>query len=74
MVASRYPGGVKLGLGGHSYIAQLGNDPPASFGKQCALVADAWMLAFACSTPPTIRNGSRSGGSCSSWDVETRRR
>jgi len=34
-----YPGGVKLGLGGHSYIAQLGNDPPASFEEQCALVA-----------------------------------
>lgn len=31
--------GVKLGLGGHSYIAQLGNDPPASFAEQCALVA-----------------------------------
>ncbi len=31
--------GVKLGLGGHSYIAQLGNDPPASFEEQCALVA-----------------------------------
>jgi aryl-alcohol dehydrogenase-like predicted oxidoreductase len=32
-------GEVKLGLGGHSYIAQLGNDPPASFAEQCALVA-----------------------------------
>lgn len=31
--------GAKLGLGGHSYIAQLGNDPPASFAEQCALVA-----------------------------------
>ncbi len=30
---------VKLALGGHSYIAQLGNDPPASFEQQCALVA-----------------------------------
>ena len=30
---------VKLGLGGHSYIAELGNDPPASFEEQCALVA-----------------------------------
>ncbi len=34
-----YPEGVKLALGGHSYIAQLGNDPPASFEQQCALVA-----------------------------------
>ncbi len=39
MVASGYPGGVKLGLGGHSYIAELGNDPPPSFEEQCALVA-----------------------------------
>ena len=29
----------KLGLGGHSYIEQLGNDPQASFEEQCALVA-----------------------------------
>jgi aryl-alcohol dehydrogenase-like predicted oxidoreductase len=29
---------VKLGLGGHSYIAQLGNDPAAPFEEQCALV------------------------------------
>ena len=28
-----------LGLGGHSFIAQLGNDPPASFEEQCAVVA-----------------------------------
>ena len=34
-----YSEGMKLGLGGHSYIAQLGNDPPASFEEQCALVA-----------------------------------
>jgi len=39
-----YPGGVKLGLGGHSYIAQLGNDPPASFKEQCGLV-DACLQA-----------------------------
>ncbi|HEV2121698.1 MAG TPA: hypothetical protein VGW38_02850, partial [Chloroflexota bacterium] len=39
MTDSEYPEGVKLGLGGHSYIAQLGNDPPASFEEQCALVA-----------------------------------
>ncbi len=39
MVDSGYPGGVKLGLGGHSYIAQLGNDPQATFEEQCALVA-----------------------------------
>ena len=31
--------GSKLGLGGHSFIEQLGNDPPASFEEQCALVA-----------------------------------
>ncbi|MDQ3328229.1 MAG: aldo/keto reductase [Chloroflexota bacterium] len=29
----------KLGLGGHSFIEPLGNDPPASFTEQCALVA-----------------------------------
>ncbi len=29
----------KLGLGGHSYIQQLGNDPQPSFQEQCALVA-----------------------------------
>ncbi len=39
MADSDYPEGMKLGLGGHSYIAQLGNDPPASFEEQCALVA-----------------------------------
>lgn len=39
MADTAYPGGMKLGLGGHSYIAQLGNDPPASFEEQCALVA-----------------------------------
>ncbi len=39
MTDSGYPTKVKLGLGGHSYIAQLGNDPPASFEAQCALVA-----------------------------------
>lgn len=27
-----------LGLGGHSYIERLGNDPQASFEEQCALV------------------------------------
>ncbi len=31
---------TKLGLGGHSYIAQLGNDPEASFEEQCGIVAD----------------------------------
>jgi len=36
---AKNPPGIKLGLGGHSYIAQLGNDPPASFEEQCALVA-----------------------------------
>ena len=39
MADSGYLEGMKLGLGGHSYIAQLGNDPPASFEEQCALVA-----------------------------------
>ena len=39
MADSDYPEGMKLGVGGHSYIAQLGNDPPASFEEQCALVA-----------------------------------
>jgi len=29
----------KLGLGGHSFIEQLGNDPPAAFGEQCAIVS-----------------------------------
>lgn len=29
----------KLGLGGHSYIEQLGNDPRPSFKEQCELVA-----------------------------------
>ncbi len=33
-------GGAKLGLGGHSFIEQLGNDPAASFEEQCALVAE----------------------------------
>ncbi|NBD23159.1 aldo/keto reductase [Paenibacillus glycinis] len=28
----------KLGLGGHSFIAELGNDPHASFEEQCAIV------------------------------------
>jgi aryl-alcohol dehydrogenase-like predicted oxidoreductase len=32
--------GVRLGLGGHSFIEQLGNDPRASFEEQCALVAE----------------------------------
>jgi aryl-alcohol dehydrogenase-like predicted oxidoreductase len=31
-------GRSKLGLGGHSYIEQLGNDPRPSFAGQCALV------------------------------------
>ncbi len=31
--------GSKLGLGGHSYIEQLGNDPRPSFEEQCELVA-----------------------------------
>lgn len=31
--------GSKLGLGGHSFIEPLGNDPPASFEEQCALVS-----------------------------------
>ena len=39
MADHAYAEGVRLGLGGHSYIAQLGNDPPASFEEQCALVA-----------------------------------
>ncbi|MBM7565870.1 aldo/keto reductase [Paenibacillus sacheonensis] len=30
----------KLGLGGHSFIEELGNDPHASFEEQCAIVAD----------------------------------
>ncbi|MBC8101915.1 MAG: aldo/keto reductase [Cytophagales bacterium] len=30
---------TKLGLGGHSFIRELGNDPPAAFEEQCALVA-----------------------------------
>ncbi|MBO7742771.1 aldo/keto reductase [Paenibacillus sp. MWE-103] len=30
---------AKLGLGGHSFIAELGNDPQASFEEQCAIVA-----------------------------------
>lgn len=29
----------KLGLGGHSFIEQLGNDPGASFQEQCAIVS-----------------------------------
>ena len=29
----------KLGLGGHSFIEQLGNDPRASFEEQCGLVS-----------------------------------
>lgn len=29
----------KLGLGGHSYIEQLGNDPRPSFEEQCGLVS-----------------------------------
>ena len=29
----------KLGLGGHSFIEELGNDPQASFDEQCAIVA-----------------------------------
>ncbi len=39
----------KLGLGGHSYIQQLGNDPQPSFQEQCALVAaclDAGVTLF----------------------------
>lgn len=31
--------GMKLGLGGHSFIEQLGNDPRPSFEEQCALVS-----------------------------------
>ncbi len=30
---------TKLGLGGHTFIAQLGNDPQPSFDDQCAIVA-----------------------------------
>lgn len=30
---------TKLGLGGHSFIQELGNDPEASFDEQCAIVA-----------------------------------
>lgn len=30
----------KLALGGHSFIEELGNDPPASFEEQCAIVDD----------------------------------
>ncbi|MCZ8516062.1 aldo/keto reductase [Paenibacillus filicis] len=29
----------KLGLGGHTFIEQLGNDPEASFEEQCAIVS-----------------------------------
>lgn len=29
---------AKLGLGGHSFISELGNDPQASFEEQCAIV------------------------------------
>ncbi len=39
----------KLGLGGHSYIQQLGNDPRPSFQEQCALVTaclDAGITLF----------------------------
>jgi aryl-alcohol dehydrogenase-like predicted oxidoreductase len=32
-------GGSRIGLGGHSYIEQLGNDPRPSFEKQCELVS-----------------------------------
>ena len=39
MTGDESAGESKLGLGGHSYIAQLGNDPLASFEEQCALVA-----------------------------------
>ena len=28
-----------MGLGGHSFIQELGNDPEASFEEQCAIVA-----------------------------------
>lgn len=31
--------GATLGLGGHSFIEQLGNDPQPSFEEQCGLVA-----------------------------------
>jgi hypothetical protein len=30
---------TKLGLGGHSFIAELGSDPEASFDEQVAIVA-----------------------------------
>lgn len=30
----------KLGLGGHSYISPLGNDPRPTFEEQCAIVAE----------------------------------
>jgi aryl-alcohol dehydrogenase-like predicted oxidoreductase len=30
----------KLGLGGHSFIEKLGNDPQASFDEQCAIVSE----------------------------------
>lgn len=30
---------TKLGLGGHSFIEELGNDPQASFEEQCAIVS-----------------------------------
>ncbi|SEN81866.1 aldo/keto reductase [Paenibacillus sp. OV219] len=30
----------KLGLGGHSFIEELGNDPLASFEEQCAIVSE----------------------------------
>lgn len=32
-------GRSKLGLGGHSYIQQLGNDPQPSFEEQCELIS-----------------------------------
>ncbi|REE85167.1 aryl-alcohol dehydrogenase-like predicted oxidoreductase [Paenibacillus taihuensis] len=32
------PNVTKLGLGGHSFIEELGNDPMASFEEQCAIV------------------------------------
>ncbi len=39
MVTQRASQRSKLGLGGHSYIHQLGNDPQPSFQEQCTLVA-----------------------------------
>lgn len=33
------PNVSKLGLGGHSFIEELGNDPLASFEEQCAIVS-----------------------------------